>query len=76
MMMQVRVGSNFMNKKYNAFLSHNSLDKTFEGKITPWLEDEANLSVWLDKWNLIPGDTWQGCKKNQTDICLFSGLNK
>jgi hypothetical protein len=23
-----------MNKKYNAFLSHNSQDKTFDGKIT------------------------------------------
>jgi hypothetical protein len=27
--------------------------------IAQWLEDNANLSVWLDKWNLIPGDTWQ-----------------
>jgi hypothetical protein len=59
-----------MNKKYNAFLSHNSLDRPFVGKIAPWLEDEANLSVWLDKWNLIPGDTWKGCKKIK-QICVF-----
>lgn len=28
-------------------------------KIARWLEDEAKLPVWLDKWNLIPGDLWQ-----------------
>jgi len=48
-----------MAKKYNAFLSHNSQDKPIVEHIAQWLEDEANLSVWLDKWNLIPGEPWQ-----------------
>lgn len=48
-----------MDKKYNAFLSHNSQDKPIVEKIAKWLEDESKLSVWLDKWNLIPGDPWQ-----------------
>jgi hypothetical protein len=48
-----------MNKKYDAFLSHNSQDKPIVEEIAHWLEDKANLLVWLDKWNLIPGDPWQ-----------------
>ncbi|UCH97554.1 MAG: TIR domain-containing protein, partial [Candidatus Aminicenantes bacterium] len=48
-----------MKNKYNAFLSHNSRDKPKVEQIAQWLEDKANLSVWLDKWNLIPGDPWQ-----------------
>jgi hypothetical protein len=48
-----------MKKKYNAFLSHNSQDKPIVEQIALWLEDEAKLQVWLDKWNLIPGDPWQ-----------------
>ena len=41
------------------FLSHNSLDKPMVEQIGRWLEDKAGLPVWLDKWNLIPGDPWQ-----------------
>jgi hypothetical protein len=48
-----------MKNKYNAFLSHNSQDKPIVEQIAQWLEDNAKLSVWLDKWNLIPGDPWQ-----------------
>jgi energy-coupling factor transporter ATP-binding protein EcfA2 len=48
-----------MKNKYSAFLSHNSQDKSIVEKIAQWLQDNANLSVWLDKWNLIPGDPWQ-----------------
>jgi WD40 repeat protein/energy-coupling factor transporter ATP-binding protein EcfA2 len=48
-----------MKNKYIAFLSHNSQDKPNVEQIAQWLEDKANLSVWLDKWNLIPGDPWQ-----------------
>ncbi|MCP4154370.1 MAG: toll/interleukin-1 receptor domain-containing protein, partial [bacterium] len=39
------------------FLSHNSRDKSFVEPIAHWLENEAG-PVWLDKWNLIPGDPW------------------
>jgi hypothetical protein len=46
-------------KKFNAFLSHNSQDKPVEVQIARWLEEKAKLSVWLDKWNLTPGDPWQ-----------------
>ena len=46
-------------KIYDAFLSHNSPDKPAVEQIARWLEDKAGLKVWLDKWNLIPGDPWQ-----------------
>ncbi|MCP5108465.1 MAG: toll/interleukin-1 receptor domain-containing protein, partial [bacterium] len=46
-------------ERKKAFLSHNSRDKPFVEKIARKLEDEAEIPVWLDKWNLIPGDPWQ-----------------
>ena len=48
-----------MKKKFGAFLSHNSQDKPIVEQIALWLEDEAKLRVWLDKWNLVPGEPWQ-----------------
>ncbi len=44
---------------FDAFLSHNSADKPLVKEIGRWLEDEAGLKVWLDEWNLIPGEPWQ-----------------
>jgi hypothetical protein len=46
-----------MNKKFDA--SHNSQDRPIVERIAEWLEDNTNISVWLDKWNLIPGEPWQ-----------------
>jgi energy-coupling factor transporter ATP-binding protein EcfA2 len=66
-------------KKYHAFLSHNSQDKPIVETIARWLAHEAQLSVWLDKWNLIPGDPWQEeIEKalDQSQCCLvFLGPN-
>lgn len=44
---------------YDAFLSHNSKDKPSVEFLATKLEDTAKLRVFLDKWNLIPGDPWQ-----------------
>ncbi len=52
--MEKRTGS----KVYHAFLSHNKKDKAIVEKIALWLTKKAGLKVWLDKWNLIPGDSW------------------
>ena len=41
--------------KYHAFLAHCSADKTEVELIAKKLEDEANLRVFFDKWNIIPG---------------------
>jgi hypothetical protein len=44
---------------YDVFLSHNSKDKPAVEYLAIRLEDEAGLKVFLDKWNLVPGDPWQ-----------------
>lgn len=47
------------NQLSDVFLSHNSQDKPAVEKLAIRLTDEARLKVWLDKWNLIPGEPWQ-----------------
>jgi len=42
--------------KYDVFLSHNSQDKDEVEKIARQLK-KVGLRPWLDKWDLIPGDT-------------------
>jgi WD40 repeat protein/energy-coupling factor transporter ATP-binding protein EcfA2 len=46
-------------KLYDAFLSYNSEDKLSVEIIAEHLTDSNSLSVFLDKWNLIPGEPWQ-----------------
>jgi WD40 repeat protein len=66
-------------KKYDAFLSHNSQDKPAVEQIARWLRDEAKLTVWLDDWNLMPGDSWQKEMQNAIDqsrcCVVFLGPN-
>lgn len=45
--------------QYDVFLSHNSRDKDAVRWLAERLEDEAGLTVFLDIWNLIPGEPWQ-----------------
>jgi WD40 repeat protein/energy-coupling factor transporter ATP-binding protein EcfA2 len=52
---------------YDVFLSYNSQDKPLVEQIARWLEDSAGFSVWLDRWNLIPGDPWQEEIENALD---------
>ena len=47
------------NKKYDAFLSLNSQDRSAVEKIAYWLQEKENLSIWLYTWNVIPGDPLQ-----------------
>jgi hypothetical protein len=44
---------------YDVFLSHNSRDKPAIEWLAAKLEDQAGIKVFLDKWNLVPGDSWQ-----------------
>lgn len=45
--------------RYDIFLSHNSKDKDIVEQLARRLRDKYDLKVWLDKWNLIPGEPWQ-----------------
>ena len=45
---------------YDVFLSHSHVDAEWvETVLARRLEDEYQLRVWLDKWVLIPGQSWQ-----------------
>jgi hypothetical protein len=48
-----------IDQPYDVFLSHNSKDKPAVETFAARLMDEAGIKVWLDKWNLIPGEPWQ-----------------
>lgn len=43
---------------YDAFMSHNSCDRGSIERIAVRLQ-QAGLSLFLDRWNLRPGDSWQ-----------------
>lgn len=62
--------------KFDVFLSHNSKDKPLVEQIAYRLE-EMGIKVWLDKWNLIPGDAWQEDLEEALDesqtIAVFVG---
>ena len=45
--------------QYDVFLSYSNDDAKIVEELAIRIEDEASLSVWLDKWVLIPGKHWQ-----------------
>ncbi len=45
---------------YDVFLSHSDLDSEWvEINLATYLEDIYGFHVWLDKWTLVPGESWQ-----------------
>ena len=48
-----------MSVKYDVFLSHNSADKPAVELIANRLQVDAGLKPFLDKWHLVPGESWQ-----------------
>ena len=48
-----------MSVKYDVFLSHNSADKPAVELIANRLQVESGLKPFLDKWHLVPGESWQ-----------------
>jgi hypothetical protein len=50
--------SNSPPQPFDVFLSHKNDDKpSVEQLAIRWAEEEK-FEVWLDKWNLIPGEPW------------------
>lgn len=47
-----------MSHRFDVFLSHNSQDKPAVIALADLLV-ERGLSVWLDAWELVPGQPWQ-----------------
>src|ERR1051326_5590952 len=48
-----------MAKPYDAFLSHSHDDATWVEALARRLEDECDFRIWLDRWVLVPGKSWQ-----------------
>lgn len=44
---------------FDVFLSHSHADAEIVEYTAKRLEDEARIKVWLDKWVLVPGKSWQ-----------------
>ena len=44
--------------KFDVFLSHNGKDKPAVEILAHKLKAKG-FTVWLDKWNLIPGNPWE-----------------
>src|SRR5688500_15590793 len=43
----------------DAFLSHSHADAAWVEALARRLEDTRGLKVWLDRWVLVPGKSWQ-----------------
>jgi len=59
-------------KNFDAFLSHSHEDAEWVEALAKRLEDECEFKIWLDKWTLVPGKSWQqGIAKglNQAAAC-------
>jgi hypothetical protein len=69
-------------KTYDVFLSHAHVDAEIVEKLATILEDDHQLTVWLDKWVLVPGEHWQqGMAKALDDaascaVCIGSKTPK
>lgn len=59
-------------QQYDVFLSHAHEDRGWVEALARRLEDERSIRVWLDRWILVPGQSWQqGMAKGleQTSTC-------
>jgi hypothetical protein len=45
-------------KRYDVFLSYNSEDAEAVEQVAAHLHDRAGLRPWLDKWDLVAGESW------------------
>jgi hypothetical protein len=54
--------------EHNVFSSHNSDDKSTVEDLAHRLVEEG-ITLWLDKWNLVPGEPWQEAIEGALDAC-------
>jgi hypothetical protein len=45
--------------QYDVFLSHAHENRDWVEAMAQRLEDERGIRVWLDRWRLVPGESWQ-----------------
>lgn len=54
--------------KFDVFFAHNKKDLQAVEEIASRLFSD-NVNIWLDKWNLIPGEPWQEVIEEALDLC-------
>jgi hypothetical protein len=54
---------------FHVFLSHSSADKPAVEELARRLSDKEGIQAWLDKWNLIPGASWQPAIEHALQEC-------
>src|SRR6056297_2303944 len=54
-------------KEFDAFISYKRENEQQVEEIAKWLEEKAGLKIWLDKWQILPGDLWQEKLENALD---------
>jgi len=52
------LNKNNSSHSFDVFLSHSHADASWVDRLARRLENEAGLRVWLDRWILIPGQSW------------------
>jgi hypothetical protein len=60
--------------EFDAFLSYSHRDAAWVETLAQRLEDEHGFKVWLDKWVLVPGGSWQQAIAkglNQAKTCVI-----
>jgi hypothetical protein len=56
---QPRTGQPVTKPKYDVFLSHSHADAPWVEDLAKRLQGELGFAVWLDRWELVPGRSWQ-----------------
>jgi TIR domain/AAA-like domain len=63
----VEQGNAMKDTSFDVFLSYNSEDREDVEKLAALLGDKSGLRPWLDKWQLIPGESWlEGLERGLT----------
>lgn len=52
---------------FHAFLSYSHDDANWVENLAYRLEDQDGFKVWLDRWVLVPGKSWQQTKELSDD---------
>lgn len=55
-------------ENFDVFLSYSHLDEKLVKGLTRWLEDDAKLRVWLDRWIILPEKHWQQEISRELDL--------
>ena len=53
------MGADATDQVFDAFLSHSHRDAPWVEQLACRLEDECGFRLWLDRWILVPGKSWQ-----------------